>query len=120
VGAYDFIPKPFEMAVLRIAIDRAVQHRLLQDEVKRLRRSTASELRQFDELVGESAAMRKVYDLVERLVESDASVLVTGESGTGKEVVARILHRRSWRGLIGNCNLAAPRKGPEFPLEGLG
>jgi two-component system response regulator HydG len=96
-GAYDFLAKPFEVTVLRIAIERAAQHRSLRDEVKRLRRSNASGSRGFEEIVGESAAMRKVYDLLDRVVESDASVLITGESGTGKEVVARALHRRSGR-----------------------
>jgi two-component system response regulator AtoC len=96
VGAYDFITKPFEMDALSLALDRAVRHRALREEVRRLRLA----LRQSDRvggLLGESPAMRKVYDLLDRIGESDASVLVTGESGTGKEVVARALHRRGRR-----------------------
>ena len=95
-GAYDFITKPVKMDALAVALARAVQHRSLREEVKRLRR-LVGEVERFDELVGESAAMRRVRQLLERVAASDASVLVTGESGTGKEVVARALHRRGRR-----------------------
>ena len=95
-GAYDFINKPVELDVLAIALDRAVAHRRLREEVKRLRLETGR-LPRFGELVGESPAMQAAYDLVDRVAASEATVLVTGESGTGKEVVARALHARSRR-----------------------
>ncbi|MBY0279362.1 sigma-54 dependent transcriptional regulator [Candidatus Binatia bacterium] len=95
-GAYDFLTKPFDAEALRLALARAVQHRRLRDEVKRLRRAADRALG-FDDLLGESTAMRRVQDLLERIVDSDATVLITGESGTGKEVVARALHRRGRR-----------------------
>ncbi len=95
-GAYDFISKPVQLDVLGIALDRAVTHRKLREEVKRLRRE-AKTLRRFDELVGDSPAMQKLRELVGRVADADASVLVTGESGTGKEVVARALHRHGPR-----------------------
>jgi len=91
-GAYDFITKPVKMEALAVALARAVQHRSLREEVKRLRR-LVGEAGRFDELVGDSLAIARVRQLLERVIDSDASVLVTGESGTGKEVVARILHR---------------------------
>ena len=95
-GAYDFITKPVKMDALALALARAVQHRSLREEVKRLRR-LVTESDRFDELVGDSAAMRGVRALLERIADSEASVLITGESGTGKEVVARALHRQSRR-----------------------
>ena len=95
-GAYDFITKPFEIEALVLALERAIQHRQLRDEVKRLRR-VVDDARGFGELLGTSPAMARVYDLVSRVADSEASILVTGESGTGKELVARALHRQSRR-----------------------
>jgi two-component system response regulator HydG len=93
VGAYDFITKPFEIDELLFALDRAVQHKRLRDEVKRLR-IVAGENRGESGLLGTSEALRKVEDLIERIADSEATVLITGESGTGKELVAKALHRR--------------------------
>ncbi len=91
-GAWDFITKPVKMDALAVALARAVQHRALGEEVKRLRQ-LVGETQRFEELVGDSPPMRRVRQLLERVLDSDASVLVTGESGTGKEVVAKVLHR---------------------------
>lgn len=110
-GAYDFINKPVEIAALAHVIDRAVQHRRLRQEVKRLRQ-TIETLDAPGELVGQSASMKKVYDLIHRLSDTDATVLLTGESGTGKELVARALHsqsRRTGRPLLAiNCAAVPP------------
>ncbi len=95
-GAYDFATKPFEVQALALMLDRAVQHRALREEVKRLRRVVADSKR-LDDMVGSAPAMQQLFDLIERAADSDASVLVTGETGTGKELVARALHRRSRR-----------------------
>jgi two-component system response regulator HydG len=95
-GAYDFITKPFEIDVLAIALERAIKHRELRHEVKRLRSllDTAQGMR---ELLGDSPVMRELKELLGRVADSQASVLVTGESGTGKEVVARLLHQKGPR-----------------------
>ena len=95
-GAYDFVTKPPEPEALRLALERAVSHRKMKDEVMRLRRAV-KETAAFEEIVGASAAMKRVFDLIERAADAEASVLITGESGTGKELVARALHRRSPR-----------------------
>ena len=95
-GAFDFLTKPFEMEQLAIAVERAAQHKLLREEVKRLR-GAAEESRRFKELVGASPAMKAAYALLDRLAETDATALITGETGTGKELAARAIHRRSRR-----------------------
>ncbi len=95
-GAYDFLPKPFDVAALVVSLERAIQHRALREEVKRLRRAVGS-APQIGNLIGASRAMRRVHDMLDRIRDSEASVLITGESGTGKELVARALHDRSRR-----------------------
>src|SRR5262249_40511443 len=95
-GAYDFITKPIEIDALVVALERAVQHRRLREEVQQLRR-VVEESTHFGNLIGTSAAMSAVYDLLERIADSSATVLITGESGTGKEVAARALHERGPR-----------------------
>ncbi|MEO8700592.1 MAG: sigma-54 dependent transcriptional regulator [Kofleriaceae bacterium] len=113
-GAYDFVTKPFELDVLALAVERALRHRVLTREVQRLRARVASG--RGGALIGESAAMRTVFDLVDRIADTDASVLITGESGTGKELVARAIHERSRRraGPLVTVNCAAM---PEALLE---
>ncbi len=95
-GAYDFVTKPVDSKLLALVVARAVQHGQLRQEVKRLRRAVGDTQR-FGRLLGESPAMKRVFDLVARVADSDASVLITGESGTGKELIARALHDQSGR-----------------------
>jgi two-component system response regulator HydG len=89
-GAYDFISKPVQLDVLAIALRRAAEHKALHEEIKRLR--SAGSTPATSEILGTSPAIRAVQDVIGRVADSDASVLITGESGTGKEVVARALH----------------------------
>jgi two-component system response regulator HydG len=95
-GCYDFINKPVEMDTLAHSLARAIQHRQLREEVKRLTEEVRRTKR-VGSLIGKSPAMMKVYDLVQRVSSTDSSVLLTGESGTGKELVARALHSESDR-----------------------
>ena len=93
-GAYDFVTKPIESKTLGVVVSRAVQHRRLREQIKQLR--AARDANQ-SIIVGGSPAMRKVADLIERVSDSDASVLIHGETGTGKELVARAVHNKSKR-----------------------
>src|SRR5262245_59587029 len=95
-GAYDFITKPVDAKLLSLVVARALSHGQLRKEVKRLRRAVG-ETQGFGRLLGESPAMRRVFDLVTRVANSDASVLIMGESGTGKELIARAIHEQSPR-----------------------
>jgi len=88
-GAYDFLAKPVDEKLLGLCVARAAQHLRLQQEVKRLHGDKEASDGQ---LIGDSIAMRRVYDTIRRVATSDASVLIQGETGTGKERVARALH----------------------------
>jgi two-component system, NtrC family, response regulator AtoC len=95
-GAYDFVTKPFEMEDIALTIERAAKHGALKEEVKRLRHAVV-ESQKFDDILGTSTAMRRMYELVARVAETETTVLITGESGAGKELVAKALHQRSGR-----------------------
>lgn len=95
-GAYDYIAKPFEIEDLRLTVARALEKLQLKEENLQLR--TELEKRSgIGRILGQSAAMRKVFDLIEKVSQSDITVLIQGESGTGKELVARETHHRSSR-----------------------
>jgi DNA-binding NtrC family response regulator len=95
-GAHDFITKPFEMDILALTLERAINHHFLKDEVKRLTEAV-ERTRWYEELLGESTPMQSLYDLIDRIADSEACVLIRGESGTGKELAAKALHKRSRR-----------------------
>jgi two-component system response regulator HydG len=95
-GAFDFIQKPVDPEILALTVERAVTHHRLKSEVHRLR-SDLADVRGFSKVLGESPAMRKVFDVIGRIAPTQATVLITGESGTGKELVARSIHEHSSR-----------------------
>jgi two-component system response regulator PilR (NtrC family) len=92
-GAYDYLPKPFKIEEMRAVIQNAMASRSGE---ARLRDVPEGPLH-FGALIGESAAMRKLYELIERVAGTSSNVLITGESGTGKELVARAIHQQSPR-----------------------
>jgi two-component system response regulator HydG len=95
-GAYDFLSKPVKIDALVIALERATERRRLRAEVTRLREEVDRAVGG-DGIIGLSASIRELHELIARVAGTDASVLVTGESGTGKEMVARAIHRASAR-----------------------
>ena len=96
-GAYDYLPKPFEVDELRLVVEKALDHLKLAAENLELKRRLVSE-GQFGTMIGSSAPMRRLFELADRVAPADVTVLIEGESGTGKELLAREIHQRSNRG----------------------
>jgi DNA-binding NtrC family response regulator len=95
-GAYDYVTKPLDPDEIAHLVKNAIAHkRTTQENV--LLRETVAEVARPGELIGQSAAMRKIFDAIETVGPTDATVLITSESGTGKELVARALHQASPR-----------------------
>jgi len=94
-GAYDYLAKPFEVDDLRLVVKNAFENIELRRENQSLRRRIQIEASQRGALIGNSAAMQRVRAMIEKVADTDATVLIRGESGTGKELVARELHERS-------------------------
>jgi len=95
-GAFDYLTKPFNLSEVEVVVRRAMQHRTLRRENDALKKELGKK-RGFDSLLGNSQAMRGVTDLIGKVADTEATVLITGESGTGKEVAARAVHNRSGR-----------------------
>src|SRR5512140_899135 len=95
-GAFHYVTKPFRLDEVRLYVERALEHRRLKAENRQLR-GLADGASALGGLVGQSAAIRAVRELVARAARSPAPVLIRGESGTGKELVARAIHAESDR-----------------------
>jgi two-component system response regulator PilR (NtrC family) len=95
-GAYDYLTKPFKIDEVRLVVNKALEKKLLSVENKRLRSELRTQTRR-RVLIGTSAAMQRVYDLMAQVAATRTSVLLCGESGTGKELVARGIHDLSDR-----------------------
>ena len=96
LGAYDYFTKPVDIHEIRIVVRRVLEKAKLQQEVDRLRRLVAGN-QPFGGIVGTSAPMMEVFNLVRSIADSNVEVLICGESGTGKELVAKAIHQNSSR-----------------------
>jgi len=96
LGAFDYITKPFDMDEIKLVVKNALERRQLLTENADLRRELRSRFK-FDEIVGSSGKMQEVYRIIERVANSNATILIRGESGTGKELVAKAIHYNSPR-----------------------
>jgi DNA-binding NtrC family response regulator len=96
LGAYDYLVKPIDQERLLTTLSRALSHGSLEKEVERLK-GELSDRYHLRSIVGSSAAMRKVYDQIGKVLESEITVFIAGESGTGKELVAKAIHYASLR-----------------------
>ncbi|MCM2280876.1 MAG: sigma-54 dependent transcriptional regulator [Bdellovibrionaceae bacterium] len=90
-GAFDYIVKPFKLTEIGVTVERALRFRELETENRRLKRAIQHS-NSFSDIVGKSPGMQQVFDLVSRVSQATANVLIMGESGTGKERVARAIH----------------------------
>ncbi len=95
-GAYDYVSKPFDPDDIAHSVHNALSHKRAEQENVRLRETVASVVRP-QEIVGQSAAMVRVFEAIQTVGPTDATVLITGESGTGKELCARAIHAASPR-----------------------
>ena len=95
-GAYDYLMKPIKTDELLVTIEKALREASLRREVAHLRKQVNREY-SFDQIFGKSKPMREVFDLIRRVADSQANILITGESGTGKELVAKAIHFNSSR-----------------------
>jgi two-component system response regulator AtoC len=94
MGAYDYLPKPFDNDEVLVVVKRLFEHQALASRVRALERR-AEDLR--ERMIGRSPAMREIYKTIGRVADSDASVLISGETGTGKELAANLIHQFSSR-----------------------
>ena len=96
LGAFDYLPKPFDPDELKHVVDRALERRVLLAENRSLKSEVDSKYR-FENIIGSSPAMQAVYRLIAKSAPTNSTVLITGESGTGKEMIARAIHYNSLR-----------------------
>jgi two-component system, NtrC family, response regulator AtoC len=95
-GAFDYLEKPFKLDELRLCVQRALSYKAAVTETAYLRKQLKKKY-QFSQIIGSAPKMQAVFKLIERVADTDSTILLLGESGTGKELVARALHFNSRR-----------------------
>ena len=96
MGAFDYLTKPYNLDELLVILDKALSVSQLQKENRMLKMQLKKKY-VFKGIVGDSPSMHAVYELIEKIADTDSTVLITGESGTGKELVARTIHYNNTR-----------------------
>jgi len=119
-GAFDYITKPITSGELLAVVEKAIKFKSLEEENLRLKKELRQKYR-FDNIVGESKAIKKIYELIEKVADTDGTILISGASGTGKELIARAIHYNSGRSdkplVVINCG-AIPEELLESELYG--
>ena len=95
-GAFDYVPKPFEIEEMELKIQKALEMRRMQHEIDYLRHAQ-DDIYEFDRIIGSSGALGSVLGIVRKVAKSNTTVLVRGETGTGKELIAGAIHHNSHR-----------------------
>ena len=95
-GAFDYLEKPFKVDVLKLCVQRALSYNAALTETAYLRKELKRKY-QFNQIVGHAPKMQEMFRLIERVADTESTILILGESGTGKELVARALHYNSRR-----------------------
>ncbi len=96
IGAFDYISKPVKSDEILMVVQKALKYRQLERENILLKQQLRTKYR-FDNFIGDSNPIQKVFELIERVADTDSTVLITGESGTGKELIAKAIHYNSYR-----------------------
>ena len=119
-GAFDYITKPVTAPRLLVSVEKALKLRSLEKENIRLKKELRQKYR-YDNLIGTSEPIKKIYDLIEKVADTDGTVLISGSTGTGKELIARAIHYNSSRNdkplVVINCG-AIPEELLESELFG--
>jgi DNA-binding NtrC family response regulator len=96
MGAFDYISKPVKSDEIVIVVEKALKYRCLERENVLLKQQLRKKY-QFENFIGDSKPIQKVFELIEKVADTDSTVLITGESGTGKELIAKAIHYNSYR-----------------------
>jgi DNA-binding NtrC family response regulator len=105
MGAFDYLTKPLKMEEMLVSIQRALEYRNLKRDNLQLRNQLKRKY-QFKNIIGDSPPMQKIFEVIEKVADTDSTILIHGESGTGKELIAKAIHHNSSR-----------REGPFIPVN---